>query len=279
MKISIALPSYNHFNFIDACIRSIQNQDYHDFEVLIADGGSSDGSLDIIKNICDQDPRFKLVSKFDKGQADAIVKAYSFATGEIFCFLNSDDCFICSDALSSVAKAFDTYRNVDIISFSGYYIDAIGKYIKPVNLRYHPLDNFGLMKYRTAVLQPATFWRNHVYMSVPILTEFHYVFDSVFFYQIFKNFSWLELDKPVAGHRLHGSNKSLQIIYNRVKELAKFEEIKFGRYCTRSIYLFLIALLILFFNKIPFLGKKLNKFIYFCVNSLSFLTFYRFPSI
>ena len=279
MKISIAVPSYNYGRFLKLCLESIYMQDYSDYEVLIADGGSTDDSIEIIENFCLLDERFKFVSASDKGQSDGIIKVFSHATGDVFCFLNADDCFICKDALRSVISAFNNYPEVSIMSFNGYYINAEGRYIKPVHLRYHPLDNVGLMKYRSAVLQPATFWKRIVQQKVPMLANSHYVFDAMFFYQAYCNFSWVELSKPLAGHRLHEENKSLQINFDRINELAKFEAVKFGTYSFRSIYLNIVSYVVFVFDKIPLVGWLLNRVVYVIINSISFLTYYRLPSI
>src|SRR5687767_1155856 len=131
MKISIAIPSYNYARFLEACLDSIRMQTYTNYEVLIADGGSNDGSLEIIRRFCSDDTRFKLVSVEDNGQADSIFKAFQHATGDILCFLNADDCYLCKDALSNVADAFISHESVQIVSFGGYYLDATGKLIKP----------------------------------------------------------------------------------------------------------------------------------------------------
>ena len=279
MKISIAVPSYNYASFIGECLESIAMQDYYDYEVLIADGGSTDTSVEIINRFCASDNRFRLVSTSDSGQSDAIMKVFSMATGDIFCFLNADDCFISSDALSAVASTFVNYPKADIASFTGYYINAESKYLKPVKLRYHPLDSISLMKYRTAVLQPATFWRRIVYEKLPMFKDSHYVFDAIFFYQAYVNFSWIELPKPLAGHRLHGSNKSLRINYERIRELAKFENLKFGSWSLRALYLNIISYAVLVFDKIPIVGGTLNRFVYLFVNAMSFISCYRMPSI
>ena len=279
MKISIALPSYNYAPFIEECLKSIHMQDYNDYEVLIADGGSTDGSLEIIKQFCLLDSRFRLMSTMDTGQSDAIMKVFADATGDVFSFLNADDCFICSDALSSVVSTLTHYPRADIVNFNGYYIDAKGDYLKPVKLRYHPLDSVGLMKYRTAVLQPATFWRRIVQEKIPMITDSHYVFDALFFYQAYNTFTWLDRSKPIAGHRLHGTNKSLEITFSRIRELAKFEGVKFGVYSFRSMYLHFISLMVWMFRKIPVIGGFLNRVVYIIVNSLSFLSYYRLPGI
>ena len=279
MKISIAVPSYNHGKYIYYCLKSIQDQDYHDYEVLISEGGSTDDSLKIIKDFCKADNRFTLVSESDNGQADAIMKSFSFATGEIFCFLNSDDVYLTADVFTGVVSSFKGNKDADIISFTGCYIDRSGKYIKQVNLRYHPWDSTANMKYRTAVLQPATFWKKEVYISIPLNVHSHYTFDAMFFYEAYSKFSWLDKSKSVAGHRLHGLNKSSQICPERINELAELERLKFGSLSYRVHYLRIISGFVAICRKIPFIGKSINKSIYFVVNSISFLTFYRIPSI
>ena len=279
MKISIAVPSYNYARFITACLDSIRQQTHQDLEVLIADGGSNDGSLEIINQFCATDARFLLVSTSDEGQADAIYKAFAHATGDVLCFLNSDDCYLASDALSHVVEAFDNYQTVDVVSFGGYYLDADGRWLRPIQYRYHPLDGFHLMHYRTAVLQPATFWRARVYDPVNWPKHFNFVFDVVFFYSVYKKYSWLELHKPVAGYRLHGENKSMWVKSARISELADFEVIKFGKNSLRAFYLRGIAWIVSLFGRLGKLGLYCSKGLYFLVNGLAYLTCYRLPSI
>lgn len=279
MKISIAVPSYNYAQFIDACLASIQQQTHSDFEVLIADGGSKDGSLEIIQRFCIEDMRFRLVSTSDEGQADAIKKAFQFATGNILCFLNADDCYLCKDALTAVVEAFEAYESVSLVSFGGYYLDAQGRWMRPVCYRYHPFDGFHLMRYRTAILQPGTFWRKEVHKEVEWPNHFNFVFDVVFFYACYEKYSWLELPKPVAGYRLHGENKSMSVKSSRIRELADFEEIKFGKGSLRAVYLRAIAVIVNLLEKCGTVGKLLSKTLYVAVNGLAYLSCYRIPGI
>lgn len=279
MKISIAVPSYNYARFLEACLLSIQQQDYLDFEVLVADGGSSDESIGIINRFCAEDKRFILVSTKDSGQADAIKKAFRQASGDILCFLNADDCYICKDALSAVVKAFDEHAAVGLVSFGGYYLDAEGHWLRPIRYRYHPFDGFHLMRYRTAVLQPATFWRKNVYDESEWPDRYHFIFDVVFFYTAYQKYSWLELNKPVAGYRLHGDNKSMSVKFARIKELADFEGIKFGADSWRVLYLKTISSLVRFFEKRGEVGRIASRMIYLLVNSLAFISCYRLPGI
>ncbi|HDY85186.1 hypothetical protein LCGC14_0881110 [marine sediment metagenome] len=279
MKISIAVPSYNYAKFLTACLDSIKQQNYKNFEVLIADGGSNDGSLDIIHKFCDEDERFQLVSTEDNGQADSIFKAFKYATGDVLCFLNADDCYLCQDALSNVIQTFQDYQSIQLVSFGGYYIDAEGRWIKPIHYRYHPLDGFHLMPYRTAVLQPGTFWRKEVYDPIEWPKNFNFVFDVVFFYAAFKKYSWLELTKPLAGYRLHGDNKSMTVRAGRVMELASFENIKFGKRSFRAFYLKVIAKALKGLEGLGLFGTRISQLIYIIVNGLAFISCYRLPSI
>ncbi|MEH6639978.1 MAG: glycosyltransferase [Porticoccaceae bacterium] len=279
MKVSIAVPSYNYAKFLGDCLDSIRKQDYPDYEVLIADGGSNDGSLDIINQFCNEDKRFQLISTEDDGQADAIFKAFEHASGDILCFLNADDCYLCCDALSDVVSTFNNYDAIQIVSFGGNYIDADGHWLKPVRYRYHPFDGFHLMRHRTAVLQPATFWKKEVYDPGEWPRKFNFIFDVVFFYSVYKKYSWLERSKPIAGYRLHGDNKSMSVRSERIMELADFEKIKFGERSIRAVYLNMIGKLVMSAEKLGSVGSKITKLIYLIVNGLAFLTCYRFPSI
>jgi glycosyltransferase involved in cell wall biosynthesis len=279
MKLSIAVPSYNYAQFLEACLSSIQQQDHSDFEVLIADGGSRDGSLDIIRRYCDADGRFRLVSTDDKGQADAIRKAFAYASGDILCFLNADDCYLGNDVFSHVVEAFSANPETGLVSFGGYYLDAKGNRLKRIHYRYHPLDGFHWMRYRTAVLQPGTFWRAHVYDPASWPANFHFVFDVVFFYAAYQRYAWMEFAKPVAGYRLHGDNKSMSVKSKRISELAEFEDIKFGVGSYRARYLRIIGYFVEKAEGYGKVGETFSRGLYLLVNGLAFLSFYRMPGI
>ncbi len=258
MKLTIVVPSFNYAQFLEACLNSIQQQNYTNFEVLIADGGSTDKSIEIIQSYCETDSRFKLVSTEDNGQADAIQKAFVHATGEVFGFLNADDTYLAKDSFAEIVRVFEHYTDIGLVSFGGYYIDAQGKWIKPINYRYHPFDGFHLMKYRTAVLQPATFWKREVYNEATWPANFNFVFDGVFFYRAFQQYSWLEMTKPIAGYRLHGDNKSMFVKSSQITELATFQELKFGQKSLRAKYLKGIAKLAAVFEGRGKIGIILN---------------------
>jgi glycosyltransferase involved in cell wall biosynthesis len=273
MKVSIAIPSLNYARFLPACLDSCAAQTHGDIEVLIADGGSTDGSIDIIERYCGQDARFRFVSQTDNGQADAVNRALQHATGEIVCFLNADDLYLRNDVMAQVVSIFQADADLGLLSMGGEYVDADGKTLRPVRLRYHPFDSQRWMKWRTAVLQPATFWRASISREHPFCARFHFVFDVEFFWYAYQRYRWHEVSLTAAGYRLHGSNKSTSVREDRIRELVDMERIKFGERSLRARYLERVA------GAVAYTGQIGRRVIYNFVNSVSFLSCYRLPSI
>ncbi len=273
MKVSIAVPSLNYARFLPACLDSCAAQTHGDIEVLIADGGSADGSIEIIERYCAQDARFRFVSRADSGQADAINRALQEATGDIACFLNADDLYIRNDVMAQVVSIFQAEADLGLLSMGGEYVDAYGKTLRPVRLRYHPLDSQRWMKWRTAVLQPATFWRASISREHPFCASLNFVFDVEFFWYAYQRYRWREVPLTAAGYRLHGANKSASVREDRIRELAEIERIKFGERSLRARYLEGVA------GAVAHAGQSGRRVIYNVVNSLSFLSCYRLPSI
>ena len=111
-KISIVMPSYNKVKFIERSILSILNQDYPNTELIIIDGGSDDGTIDIIKKY---DHKISYwVSEKDQGQSDALNKGFKHCSGEIYGWLNSDDLYL-PNAFKNAISVFE--RNVKKNSF------------------------------------------------------------------------------------------------------------------------------------------------------------------
>ena len=122
MKISLITISFNSKESITETFQSIKNQSFKDYEYLLIDGGSKDGTLNIANK---QDHITKIISEPDKGIYDAINKGIKNSTGEIIGFLNSDDTFYNKNSLQHIVDAFD--KNTDCVFGDLIYTDNNGK--------------------------------------------------------------------------------------------------------------------------------------------------------
>jgi glycosyltransferase involved in cell wall biosynthesis len=111
-KISVVTPSYNQGRYIGETIESVIAQEYPNLEYIVVDGGSTDETSEVLRRY--RADLTHVISERDRGQSDALNKGFRLATGEIFCWLNSDDQFA-PGALFAVAMAFAT-NDVDMVS-------------------------------------------------------------------------------------------------------------------------------------------------------------------
>lgn len=128
MKISVITISFNQSKYIRKCIDSVLSQNYQNFEYIIVDPGSTDGSREIIKSYGDSIVK---VFEIDNGPADGLNKGFSHANGDIYCFLNSDDEFL-PEALSKIAEAFLFFSKAAVISGCGYFVDSMSIRLKAI---------------------------------------------------------------------------------------------------------------------------------------------------
>lgn len=120
MKVSIITVTYNSSKYIEDCINSIIRQDYKDIEYIIIDGGSTDGTVEIIEK--NSQYIFKWISEEDGGMYDALNKGMRLATGDVVGILNSDDVLASADVISAIVKSFEEH-NVDSLYGDLVYVD------------------------------------------------------------------------------------------------------------------------------------------------------------
>jgi glycosyltransferase involved in cell wall biosynthesis len=215
-KISVITPSYNQGQFIEETILSVIGQNYPDLEYIIIDGASSDATLDVIRKY--QKNIDIIISEKDLGQSNAINKGFKLATGEIICWLNSDDMFT-SNALFSIA---DIYMDE---GFDFLYGDGIKKYEYGLMKGRSKLIKIGLLKkdeltYRDPLQQPSTFWSRSALNKVGLLDEsLHYAFDWDFFIRINKSFKFKYHAQALSIYRIHKLHKSGGGGYSRAIEI------------------------------------------------------------
>ena len=165
--ISIVTPSYNQGSYLEETILSVLEQGYPALEFFIFDGGSTDGSLDIIQKHQDQLTFWE--SKPDRGQSHAINKGFRMASGEIVAWLNSDD-LLAPGALKVVAQAWQQNPGVGLITGQTEIIDQAGK---PTGNIFGSEPNVinSLLSSENPVSQPSTFFSTSALKEVGFLDE------------------------------------------------------------------------------------------------------------
>ncbi len=159
-SISIVVPSYNQASFLKASIDSVLNQNYPNLELVLVDGGSTDGSVEIIEQYR---RRFSWwCSESDGGQVRALNKGFAKTSGKIMGWLNSDDMYM-PYTLAEVARFFSKHPEIDVIYGNRILIDAdgaeIGRWILP------PHEN-GLLSKADVVPQETVFWRRRIWDKI-----------------------------------------------------------------------------------------------------------------
>ncbi|MDZ4158188.1 MAG: glycosyltransferase family 2 protein, partial [Anaerolineaceae bacterium] len=173
MLVSVVTPSYNQVRFLEATIRSVLEQDYPNIEYLIMDGGSTDGSVEIIRRY--EDRLAGWVSEPDRGQTDAINKGFARAKGDIFAWLNSDDTYQ-PGAIAEAVSFFQQQPEVGLVYGDASFIDEDGKVIGRFPSRqtnYHRLRQ-GYVH----ICQQASFFRADLWHKVgPLDDSFFFAMD------------------------------------------------------------------------------------------------------
>ena len=126
--VSIVMPSFNQAQFIEEALNSILNQSWQRIEVIVQDGGSTDGTQALLSKKSNQDKRLRWVSEPDKGPSDALNKALDKVRGTYIGWLNSDDCFT-QGAIERVMNAFQDHPEWILCYGQGQYIDESGKFM------------------------------------------------------------------------------------------------------------------------------------------------------
>jgi len=226
-RISVVTPSYNQAKFVEKTIKSVLNQNYPNLEYIIIDGGSTDGSVDIIREYSDQ--LHYWVSEKDEGQTQAINKGFRQSTGEIVAWLNSDDEY-CEGALDIVGRTFMANRDVDVVFGNKLSVYEDGSLMR--DDRHTRFVFPALVFFAMTVSQPACFWRRSVFERFGFLDEsFRFCMDYEFFCRIGPHLRWKHINRYLAKYRLHGDQKSSLILEVRDEEEKRIRAKYLGDAC------------------------------------------------
>jgi glycosyltransferase involved in cell wall biosynthesis len=202
-KLSVVTPSYNQSQFLEEAIRSVLLQGYPNLEYIIIDGGSSDGSLELIRNY---EPWLTYwVSEPDRGQSHAINKGIVRSTGDILFWLNSDD-LVLPGAFSTVARLFMKRSQVRLVTGQAQVINEDGERIGMLRSRFSSWREFGSRK--CTIRQVATFFDRKLFEELGLIDEsLDYCMDMDLLLRFTRKFPPLVVDVHLSAYRKHGCAK------------------------------------------------------------------------
>lgn len=203
--ITVITPSFNQAKYLERTILSVLNQDYPNLEYIIIDGGSKDGSVEIIEKYASHLAYW--VSEPDQGQSAAINKGLARASGDWVCWQNSDDIFY-PQAFERVLKVIQSNPGLDIIFGDIKIIDQHDHVIRQQCYVKPTLNS--LLAEGMVISNQAAFWKTSIHKKIGYLNEsLHYCFDFEWFLRILKGTKHhYHISKFIGGLRYHDQSKT-----------------------------------------------------------------------
>lgn len=229
-RFTIVVPSFQQGTFLERTLQSILNQDYPAREILVRDGGSTDESVSILKRF---ESRVRWHSERDNGQAAAINAGFREATGEYFCFLNSDD-VLHPGTLRRVHEYFAGHPDALVVYGHADYIGEDDQPLAPYPVA--PWDYNRLLE-ECFICQPACFWRRAVWEQFgPLDESLHHALDYEYWLRIGKTVPFHFLPVKLAASRVHRQAKSFRRALNgHAETIAVLQRYRQGRIPPRWI--------------------------------------------
>ena len=225
MKVSIITVCLNAVEYIDQTLKSILSQDYRNIECIVVDGGSTDGTLEIVKSIAEKDDRIHWQTGSDLGISDAMNRGVERATGKIIAHLHADDFYATNSVLATVVGEFD--RKPEAIWTTGGMreIDESGRLIRDIPARHYSARR--LLR-NNVILHPATFLRRSAFDAVGGFdTGLKYAMDYDLWLRLAKAGDPVVIEQILTCFRVHSGSIS------SVNRISAFEE----EYQVRKRYL------------------------------------------
>jgi glycosyltransferase involved in cell wall biosynthesis len=212
-SVFVVMPSYNQARFIRQAIDSVLRQGYEPLHLLVMDGGSTDGTVDVLRSYGD---RLEFVSRKDRGQSDALNQGLTRAQGDIVCWLNSDDAFL-PDAIRTVVDTFRLHPGAEFVYGKGWNVDENGRLLGDSGAL--PFNLWKLIHHRNYVHQPSCFFRRSLLDKVGLIEEdLHYVMDWELWIR-FGAYRGVFVDRFLSCNRAYAQNKTQSGALKRWREI------------------------------------------------------------
>jgi glycosyltransferase involved in cell wall biosynthesis len=204
--ISVVIPSLNQGQYIEETIISILGQQYPNLEIIIMDGGSTDNTVEILKRYSSQISYW--ASKKDNGQADAINRGMSLSSGEILCWLNSDDMYLSGTLLDIGRRFYGRTDRSHLIYGASVGLEQSDGNLSSVALTAAPFEKTTLTYY-DFIVQPSAFWTRKLWQCAGELnTNYEYVLDWDWFIRASEVVKFEYVPRFYSVYRLHPLHKS-----------------------------------------------------------------------
>lgn len=204
LPISVLTPSFNQAAFIRQTIESVREQDVEKVEHIVIDGGSTDGTVDILA----QYPHLRWVSEPDRGQADALNKGLAMASGHIIVWINSDD-LLAPGALAAAREFFQAHPDAHILCGNEIVIDAEGRLVRRAPPKTTRRTLTRPWHGQTGVFQPGMIFRRTVPETVgPFDPDLVFAMDYDFFLRASERFAIHPIRRDLGCFRVHGGTKT-----------------------------------------------------------------------
>jgi glycosyltransferase involved in cell wall biosynthesis len=218
-KISIVTPNYNCVDYLEETILSVLSQNYPNLEYIIVDGGSTDGSVDVIKKYESQLSYW--ISEKDNGLYFALQKGFDKSTGEIMGWINSDDKYH-PLSLFTIADIFSSFNEVNWLVGANTYFDEIGRTVITKNSKKWTKYDFYTHNYKF-IQQESTLWRRILWEKTDskINTELKYAGDFELWLRFFRHELLYVTSALIGGFRLRSSNQLSMNFMDKYNEEAE----------------------------------------------------------
>ena len=248
-SITVIIPAFNSARFLGKTLSTIAKQDYKADEVIIVDGGSTDGTRDVVGEFANLLP-IRFISEPDRGQLDAVQKGMRMAKGDVLCWINADDA-VMPGAFARAARAFAEDPSVEIVFGDNYWFDETGRRFGVAH-SVKRLTFWDQFLFYGQLQVESFFWRRELSeKALPFDTDLRVYTDYSFFLPIRHGAKCKWIPYRLGAFRVHPEQMSTvnhakgdaerELVKQRMRERLGMDEAEFRRLRRRHLPRFVIA--------------------------------------